>query len=108
MARIRPPRQARRTQPREPLPLRHFYRIGEVAAWLGVHVQTVREWENWFGVRPIRSSAEKQGQRVYTRQQALLLGVIRELLYTEMYTVEGAKRQLRLAREREQKEAASA
>lgn len=102
MARIRLPRNVvKASRPREDLPVRPYHRIGDVARWLGVEVHTVREWSEWFDVRPIRSSAEKQGQRVYTRAQCVLLGVIRELLYVELYTVEGAKRQLRLMRERE-------
>jgi DNA-binding transcriptional MerR regulator len=91
-------RLAKASAPREPLPMREHYRIGEVSNWLGVTRHAMRCWEQWFDVRAARS---KSGQRVYSRQQALLLGVIRELLYVELYTIEGAKRQLRLARERE-------
>ena len=79
--------------------MRHCYRIGEVAIWCGVTTATVRWWCKEFApwVRPTNSP---HGQRVFTRDKVLMLGVIRELLYTELYTVEGAKRQLRQAKER--------
>ncbi len=107
MARIpSAPRNLRKaTAHRESLPARPYHRIGDVARWLGVKPQTVREWCVWFDIQTVRSSAEKQGQRVFSRKQALLLGVIRELLYVELYTVAGAKRQLRLAAERERQQA---
>lgn len=77
------------------------YRIGEVARWLGVDTHVVRFWEEQFGARylgPLERT--RSGQRVYSRRNAVALGAIRELLYVELYTIAGAKRQLRLADER--------
>lgn len=90
----------RHQQQRGDLPLRACYRIGEVARWAGVSPHVIRFWCVEFAhwVHPATSA---KGQRVFSRNGALVIGVIRELLYTELYTIEGAKRQLRLARERE-------
>jgi DNA-binding transcriptional MerR regulator len=60
----------------------------------------LRYWETEFS-QWLRLERSQRGRRIYTRRQALTVGVIRELLYTELYTVAGAKRQLRLAAERE-------
>ena len=67
-------------------------RIGEVARMLGVKPHVVRYWEQEFGVRPLRS---KSCQRVYNWSQLQKLLEIRRLLKVELYTIAGAKRQLR-------------
>lgn len=82
------------------LPIRMFYRIGDISRWLDVPTHVLRYWETEFAVHlPVERS--KHGQRIYNRQQAVRLAVIKELLYVELYTIAGAKRQLRLAAERE-------
>ncbi len=68
-------------------------RIGELAKSLEVQPHVIRYWETEFGVASDRS---KSGQRVYTPQQASRLRMIRWLLHVELYTIAGAKRQLRL------------
>lgn len=84
------------------LDIRDCYRIGEVAKWLGVATHAVRYWADEFAhFLPARVGRSRSSHRVFTRKQALMLGVIRELLYVELYTIAGAKRQLRLAAERE-------
>jgi DNA-binding transcriptional MerR regulator len=79
-----------------------YYTITQVASWLGVHAYALHHWENEFRefLHPLEPRRKGQ-RRIYTRRQAVLLGAIRELLYTELYTIAGAKRQLRLAAERE-------
>lgn len=77
---------------------KHAYRIGEVAHWLRVETFVVRYWQDEFGSELGGVERSKRGQRVFSRRQALTFGVIQTLLHTELYTIEGAKRQLRLAR----------
>lgn len=88
------------------LPEKPWYRIGEVARWLDVEPYVIRYWETEFGfwVRPERGRAknEQSRQRIYSRRHLVMLATIRELLYVELYTIAGAKRQLRLANERRQ------
>lgn len=77
-----------------------FYRIGDIARWLNVKPHVVRFWQEEFKAF-CHVGTSKAGQRVFSRRDVAIFAAIRELLYTEMYTVEGAKRQLRLAAERE-------
>ena len=83
-----------------PLPARPLHRIGDVARFVGVETHVIRYWEGefrlWFGAM----QRSKSGQRVYTSKQGQLFATIRDLLYVELYTMDGAKRQLRLAAER--------
>jgi DNA-binding transcriptional MerR regulator len=82
------------------LPKRMWFRIGDIAKWLSVEPSALRFWETEFidALRPLERS--KGGQRVYSRRQAVIFGSIKELLRTELYTIAGAKRQLKLAAER--------
>lgn len=77
-----------------------YYRIGEIASWLDVETHVIRFWEEEFSEFLCPHERSQRGQRVYSRRQAVVFGTIKELLYTELYTIIGARRQLRLARER--------
>jgi DNA-binding transcriptional MerR regulator len=81
---------------------RSWWRIGDAARFVGVDEHVIRYWCDEFSaeIRPHRSA---KGQRWYGPEQIAKLRLIRELLHVELYTIAGAKRQLRLAREREQK-----
>ncbi|MFN8542923.1 MAG: MerR family transcriptional regulator [Candidatus Binatia bacterium] len=77
----------------EELPDRLYFRIGEVARLLGVKPYVLRYWEAEFNlVRPAKTSAR---HRLYRRRDLEVLLEIRRLLYTERYTIEGARRRLR-------------
>lgn len=76
-----------------PLPDRLYFRIGEVAQLLGVKPYVLRYWESEFNlVRPVKTDTH---QRRYRRKDVETLLEIRRLLYTERYTIEGARRRLR-------------
>lgn len=78
------------------IPGKSFFRIGEVSRILGVEPHVVRFWESEFrSVKPIRS---KSDQRIYRRKDLETLLNIKKLLYEEKFTIEGARRQLTLAR----------
>lgn len=82
---------------------KHYFRIGEIARWLDEEAHVLRFWEEQFGRLLTGDVARsRRGQRNYTRAQAISFAAIQELLRVELYTIEGAKRRLRLAREREQ------
>jgi DNA-binding transcriptional MerR regulator len=75
------------------LPDKLFFRIGEVADLLGVKPYVLRYWETEFpGLAPDKS---KTGQRVYKKHEVETLLLIKQLLYTERYSIEGARRRLR-------------
>ena len=70
------------------------YKIGEVAKLLELSQSTIRFWEKEFKqLKPIKSSA---GQRFYTIKHIDLLKRLKTMLYEEKYTIDGAKKQLRL------------
>lgn len=78
---------------RPDLPVKLFYRIGEVAQLVGVETHVLRYWETEF--RSLRPKKSAKGQRVYSRRDLERLLRIKELLYREGYTIAGAKRQLK-------------
>lgn len=73
------------------------YRIGEVAKLLGEPTHVIRYWESVFGIYTTRN---RGGQRVYAEQAVERLKRVRHLLRVELYTLEGAKRQLRITEEK--------
>lgn len=78
---------------RPTLPLKLYYRIGEVAEVVGVETHVLRYWESEFS--SIRPQKSPKGQRVYSRKDLEKLLLVKELLYTQGYTVAGAKKRLR-------------
>jgi DNA-binding transcriptional MerR regulator len=69
-----------------------YYRIGDVAAQLGVKPYVLRYWESEFAfIHPQKSPT---GQRVYKRSDVESIFLIRHLLYIERYSVEGARKRL--------------
>ena len=74
------------------LPPKLYFRIGEVAGLVGVEPHVLRYWEREF--RSIRPSKSAKGQRVYSRRDVENLMRVRELLYTQGFTIAGAKKRL--------------
>jgi DNA-binding transcriptional MerR regulator len=74
------------------IPEKTYFRIGEVSKILSVDPYVVRYWESEFkSVKPIRT---KSDQRLYRRKDIEELLTIKRLLYSDKYTISGAKRQL--------------
>jgi len=76
-----------------PLPDKLYFKIGEVAKLVGVKPYVLRYWETEFSV--LRPGKTRASHRLYRRKDVEVLLEIRRLLYTERYTIEGAKRRLR-------------
>ena len=76
------------------IPDKPSFKIGEVARLLGVEAYVLRYWESEFD--ELTPSKTPSGQRAYVAADIELLVRIRELLYDEMYTIAGARRQLEL------------
>ncbi|HSQ63359.1 MAG TPA: MerR family transcriptional regulator [Polyangiaceae bacterium] len=74
------------------LPSKLYFRIGEVADIVGVEPHVLRYWEREF--RSIRPTKSARGQRVYSRRDVENLLRVRELLYTQGFTIAGARKQL--------------
>ena len=75
------------------LPVKLYYRIGEVSDIVGVEPHVLRYWETEF--RSIRPQKSRKGQRVYTRRDVERLLKVKDLLYTHGFTIAGARKQLR-------------
>lgn len=76
------------------------YRIGDVSRMLNEPAHILRHWQEEFS-RWLQLDWTAKGQRLYSEQLVTNLREIQRLLRVEMYTTEGAKRQLRLAAERD-------
>jgi DNA-binding transcriptional MerR regulator len=71
---------------------KEYYSIGEVCELADLKPHALRYWESQFSsLRPKKNSA---GNRVYRRKEIKLIQLLRRLLYTERYTIEGAKNKL--------------
>ena len=78
-----------------PIPEKLYFKIGEVAALTGVKPHVLRYWEAEFGsFRPQKSRSQ---QRLYRRKDIELVLQVKDLLYTQGYTIAGARRKLREA-----------
>lgn len=74
------------------IPERLFFRIRDVAKLVGVEPYVLRYWETEFPqVAPNKSAA---GHRVYRRADVETILLIKKLLYTERYSIEGARKRL--------------
>jgi len=74
------------------IPDKEYFRIGEVSKILDVDAYVVRFWESEFkSIKPLRT---KSYQRLYRKKDLEELLLIKDLLYTDKFTISGAKRQL--------------
>lgn len=71
-----------------------YYSIGEVAKMLGVNTSLLRFWET--EIPSIRPRKSQKGTRCYTVEDIALLRQIYHLTRDCGYTLEGAREQLRL------------
>jgi DNA-binding transcriptional MerR regulator len=71
---------------------RKSYKIGEVCRIADVQPYVLRYWETEFpALAPNKSGG---GQRLYSQQEVDLVLRIKQLLYTEGFTIAGAKKKL--------------
>lgn len=67
--------------------------IGEAAEILGVETHVLRFWEKQFPqLKPLK---QRGGRRYYRPDDLVKLQEVKNLLYAQGFTIEGAKRQLR-------------
>jgi DNA-binding transcriptional MerR regulator len=69
-----------------------YYRIGEVEQVTGVPSYVLRYWESEFKL--LRPKKNPAGQRIYRQRDVDLVRRIKQLLYDERLTLEGAKKRL--------------
>lgn len=75
------------------IPDRLFFRIGDVADILDVKPYVLRYWEQEFPI--IQPGKAASGHRVYKRIDVEMLSLIHHLLYSEKFSIEGARRRIK-------------
>ena len=75
-----------------PIPTKRYFTIGEVGELCGVKPHVLRYWEQEFvQLKPVK---RRGNRRYYQHQEVLLIRRIRELLYDQGFTINGARNQL--------------
>lgn len=77
-------------------PTKMYYSITEVAELTGLKPHILRYWETEFTI--LHPKKNRAGNRAYRKKDIETVKLIKRLLYTEGYTIEGAKRQIRTLR----------
>lgn len=75
-----------------PHPMQQFFSIGDVCALTELKPHVLRYWESQF--RFLNPAKNRSGNRVYKAREVELIMLVKHLLYTEKYTIEGARLQL--------------
>ncbi len=73
-------------------PVQEFFSIGEVCALTDLKPHVLRYWESQF--RFLSPAKNRSGNRVYQRREVELILLVKHLLYTEKYTIEGARQKV--------------
>ena len=76
---------------------REYYSIGEVCNLTGLKPHVLRYWETQF--RELRPTKNRAGNRVYRTKEIKLIELLKQLLYEEKYTIDGARQRLAHLRE---------
>ncbi|MGB2904675.1 MAG: MerR family transcriptional regulator [Candidatus Dechloromonas phosphoritropha] len=75
-----------------PIPAKRYFTIGEVSELCGVKPHVLRYWEQEFNqLKPIK---RRGNRRYYQHHEVLLVRRIRELLYSQGFTISGARNRL--------------
>ena len=70
-------------------PVQEFFSIGEVCEITDLKPHVLRYWESQF--KFLNPAKNRSGNRVYQRKEIELILLVKHLLYTEKYTIEGAR-----------------
>ncbi len=73
-------------------PVQEFYSIGEVCALTDLKPHVLRYWESQFKL--LNPAKNRSGNRVYARREVDVILLVKQLLYTEKYTIDGARQKL--------------
>ncbi|HEY4321174.1 MAG TPA: MerR family transcriptional regulator [Gemmatimonadales bacterium] len=75
-----------------PPPGQQFFSIGDVCALTELKPHVLRYWEGQF--RFLSPAKNRSGNRVYKAREVELIMLVKHLLYTEKFTIEGARQRL--------------
>jgi len=73
-------------------PVQEFFSIGEVCQLTDLKPHVLRYWESQF--RFLNPAKNRSGNRVYQRKEIELILLVKHLLYTEKYTIDGARQKI--------------
>lgn len=73
-------------------PVQEFFSIGEVCEITDLKPHVLRYWESQF--KFLNPAKNRSGNRVYQRKEIELILLVKHLLYTEKYTIEGARQKV--------------
>jgi DNA-binding transcriptional MerR regulator len=73
-------------------PVQEFFSIGEVCSLTDLKPHVLRSWESQF--RFLNPAKNRSGNRVYQRKEIELIMLVKNLLYTEKYTIDGARQKI--------------
>ena len=75
-----------------PIAKKIYYSIGEVCDLSGLKPHVLRYWETQFDV--LNPTKNRAGNRVYRARDVEVVLQVKQLLYDEKYTIEGANQKL--------------
>ena len=84
------------------LPDKIYFKIGEVSEIVGVEPYVLRYWETEFEV--LRPSKAPSRHRLYKKRDVEILLEIKQLLYSDGFTIEGARKKLRETKKEEKEQ----
>jgi len=73
-------------------PVQEFFSIGDVCGLTDLKPHVLRYWESQF--RFLNPAKNRSGNRVYQRRKVELIMLVKHLLYTEKYTIDGARQRI--------------
>ncbi|MGH7524325.1 MAG: MerR family transcriptional regulator [Gemmatimonadales bacterium] len=75
-----------------PHPAQQFFSIGEVCTLTDLKPHVLRYWESQF--RFLNPAKNRSGNRVYKSRDVELVMLVKHLLYSEKFTIDGARQRL--------------
>ena len=81
---------------KSPYPKKLYYKINEVSRITGLKPYVLRYWESEFS--QLSPQKDVNDQRRYRQKDIDLIQKIKDLLYEERFTIEGARKRLKMAR----------
>jgi DNA-binding transcriptional MerR regulator len=73
-------------------PIQEFFSIGDVCNLTDLKPHVLRYWESQF--RFLSPAKSRSGNRAYQRREIEMILLVKNLLYTERYTIDGARQKL--------------
>ena len=72
--------------------VQEYFSIGDVCQLTDLKPHVLRYWESQFRfLNPVKN---RSGNRVYQRREIELIMLVKHLLYTDKYTIEGARKRI--------------